>query len=650
MSTYKTRPLATDKMPPGISYIVGNEAAERFSYYGMKTILVIYMTKYLMDSSGGYDVMSAEDAKYWYHLFGTAVYFFPLLGAIISDAFWGKYKTIMNLSVVYCLGHLALALGDSGFGVTVMSPRIWLAVGLTLIAIGSGGIKPCVSAHVGDQFGKTNQNLLEKVFGWFYFAINLGAFASTLLTPYLLDTVGPSVAFGVPGLLMLIATIVFWIGRNDYVHIPAHGTGFIKEVFSGEGLKAAGKLMGLYAFVAMFWALFDQTGSAWVLQAERMDLNWLGIEWLPSQIQAINPIMIMAFIPLFGFVIYPAINKVFPLTPLRKISIGFFVTVPAFVLPAWIEMRLDAGETVNIVWQLAAYAIITAAEVFVSITCLEFSYTQAPKKMKSFIMGLFLMSVSMGNLFTAVVNGIIQEEVVTTVEANGKLDVTPESSTTYGLSCKGAQDEASSSTEVAVTDPSVALAVKAPAAEEEKKEPKVKIDAFQINGVDGRTTIMAGEEATLSWSSTGAEECVIRPDGSKVELVGQKALKPEKTTTYVLTCTAGKEEAESKVVVAVTRDVRILEFSAVAASIKAGESTTLNWKTDKAASCTITAQRLTLSGPGYYLFFAGAMLLTALGFVFYAMGFKTQTHVQDEEKIDDVPESEVEVEGTTGGQ
>ena len=106
--------------------------------------------------------------------------------------------------------------------------------------------------------------------------------------------------------------------------------------------------------------------------------------------------------------IYPAFEGFWPLTPLRKISLGLFLTVPAFLLPAWLDARLDAGETVNIVWQLGGYIIMTAAEVLVSITALEFSYTQAPRRMKSLVMGAFLMSVSIGNFFTAAVNFFIQ--------------------------------------------------------------------------------------------------------------------------------------------------------------------------------------------------------------------------------------------------
>jgi len=405
---YLTAPLDTDQLPQGIPYIIGNEAAERFSFYGMKAILVVFMTKYLLDSAGNKALMGEEQAKGYYHMFTSAVYFTPILGALIADALWGKYRTILVLSVVYCAGHLTLALDES---------RLGLALGLGLIALGSGGIKPCVSAHVGDQFGRSNQTLLEKVFGWFYFSINLGAFASTLLTPWLLQNYGSHVAFGVPGILMALATLVFWMGRRVFVHVPAGGTAFLRETFSKTGLASISSLFVIYAFVAMFWALFDQTGSAWVLQAQRMDRNFLGFEWLPSQIQAINPIMIMLLIPIFNGIkalkwpgLYDLLNRAFPLTALRKISIGFFLTVLAFLIPAWIEARLDAGEFVNIAWQLAAYGILTTAEVFVSITCLEFSYTQAPKKMKSLIMACFLMSVSLGNLFVSGVNFFIQEE------------------------------------------------------------------------------------------------------------------------------------------------------------------------------------------------------------------------------------------------
>lgn len=393
----------SNKFPKGIPYIIGNELAERFSYYGMRAILVIFMTQYLMGRGGGLDLMNDNEATAWYHYFSMANYFFPIIGAVVSDVLWGKYKTIILLSIVYVLGHVALAIDDT---------RIGLSIGLTLIAIGAGGIKPCVSAHVGDQFEKKNKHLLEKIFGYFYFSINLGAAASTLLIPYLLDVAGPHVAFGVPGLLMLIATIVFWMGRKVFVAIPPVGWKQYKsDVFSPAGKKAIINLSLMYIFIAIFWSLFDQSGSSWVLQAEHMDkhINFGFVEFdlLSSQIQAINPLLIMLFIPLFTYGVYPLINKFIKLTAIRKIMIGMFIAAFSFALIAMAQMQIDGGATPSILWQFFAYVILTSAEVMVSITGLEFSYTQAPNSMKSFVMGLWLLSVSLGNLIAGLVNSFI---------------------------------------------------------------------------------------------------------------------------------------------------------------------------------------------------------------------------------------------------
>ena len=399
MSEYLKAPTPRTSMPGGLPYIIANEAAERFSFYGMRAILVVFMTQYLLDSSGLLNIMSEEDAKGWYHLFVSAVYLTPLLGALVSDGLLGKFRTIILLSLVYCAGHFVLALDDTRWG---------LAVGLGLIALGAGGIKPCVSAHLGDQFGSSNQGLLARAFSWFYFAINLGAFVSSLATPWLLQYYGSTVAFGVPGVLMLMATLIFWAGRYRFVHVPPGGRRFLKEVFSRGGLGALGRLSVVYLFIAVFWALFDQTGSSWVLQAGQMDLQLFGLELLPAQIQAANPLLVLLLIPLFSYVVYPAIDRFFPLTPLRKIAIGLFVAAVAFAIPTGVQISIDQGGSPSIAWQLLAYVVLTSAEVMVSITCLEFSYTQAPKTMKSFVMAFFMLSISLGNLFTSAVNFIIQ--------------------------------------------------------------------------------------------------------------------------------------------------------------------------------------------------------------------------------------------------
>ena len=150
MIRYKTRPDQSNALPSGIPYIVGNEAAERFSYYGMRAILVIFMTQYLMNTSGQPDVMQENEAQGYFHLFVSTVYFMPLFGALLADGLLGKYRTIIVLSLLYCLGHFALAIDNT---------RMGLLIGQGLIAMGAEGIKPCVSAHIGDQFGAANRHL-----------------------------------------------------------------------------------------------------------------------------------------------------------------------------------------------------------------------------------------------------------------------------------------------------------------------------------------------------------------------------------------------------------------------------------------------------------------------------------------------------------
>ncbi|MEW6057037.1 MAG: POT family MFS transporter [Bdellovibrionota bacterium] len=410
----------TTSFPPQIRYIVGNEACERFSFYGMRSILVIFMTQHLM--------MSEPDAKGIFHLFVSACYLLPLLGAYISDRYLGKYKTIIYLSLVYCLGHAVLAVWETKTGL------YW---GLALIALGSGGIKPCVSAHVGDQFTDKNKHLVKSVFDIFYWSINFGSFFSTLLIPWILPRYGASVAFGVPGILMFLATFVFWMGRKQYVHVPPTGktgaTGFMPIVIYSlmnaskrkpgqsfldvarnkysaedvEGAKAAASIFKVFITVSAFWALFDQHSSSWILQAEKMDLNVWGTKLESSQIAALNPIMVMALIPLFAYLIYPMIEKFgFKMTPLRRMSVGMVLAAFSFVFVGILQMAIDAGQIVSVAWQIIPYLIITMAEVMISITGLEFAYTQAPRAMKSTIMSFWLLTVFVGNLLTAYISKV----------------------------------------------------------------------------------------------------------------------------------------------------------------------------------------------------------------------------------------------------
>ncbi len=501
---YRTSPdHETTGWPPGVPYIIGNEACERFSYYGMRAILVLHLAS-LYVIAGETLTVANQMATATTHLFFAGVYALPMIGAIIADRLAGKYKTILYLSLVYCAGHAVLAVGENSL--------LGMYIGLGLIAVGSGGIKPCVSANVGDQFGKNNWFRVRTVYQVFYFSINFGSFFATLLIPLTKEYLGASVAFGIPGVLMFIATLIFWLGRRKFVHVPprpggtiglldtlsstclfltvghfffsspllepygwwrptvqAHLTVFflatglylfskrqqrrpddgflaitlyaLKQWLRGgaapapadppaeaplarsrfwgpavrrygleatEGPVAVFKIVSVFFLISIFWALFDQHSSTWILQAATMDLTlWEGFTIKAAQTAATNPLFVMLFIPLMNLV-YRAFDRMgMETTPLRRITVGMFFAALSFVAVAIIQMWIDAAGPgqVWVVWQVVPYVLVTIAEVMVSITGLEFAYTQAPKRMKSTVMGFWLLAVSLGNVLVAFLAG-----------------------------------------------------------------------------------------------------------------------------------------------------------------------------------------------------------------------------------------------------
>ena len=269
-----------DRMPQGIPFIVANEFAERFCFYGINAILTVYMTQHLH--------WGDADATKWHSLFKAGAYFFPLVGAIVSDVFWGKYLTIMTFSLVYASGCAVLALVPGTTG---------LFLGLGMVAFGTGGIKPCVSTNVGDQFTSKNQHLIDKAFSYFYLAINAGSSVSIFFCPVLLKNYGPGLAFGTPAVMMVVATFVFWMGRKKFAVVPPAGRAFLDELVKVENVIGILMLLVVYFFVACFWMLWDQSnGQTWTLQAESslMDKNLgFGLVLLPAQIQVVNGLLIL---------------------------------------------------------------------------------------------------------------------------------------------------------------------------------------------------------------------------------------------------------------------------------------------------------------------------------------------------------------------
>jgi proton-dependent oligopeptide transporter, POT family len=475
-----TSATPSGKFPSSIPFIVGNEAAERFNYYGLRAILTTFMVAQFYNPTGSTDpavVQAAEaTANAKTHDFVAMSYLLPLFGGMIADWFLGKYQTILYLSIVYAIGSISLAL-------SVGNEALFTSA-LMLIALGAGGIKPCVSANVGDQFDASNAHLLPKAYDAFYASINVGSFVSILLIPYLKATYGPMVAFGVPAIAMCIAVGFFYAGRARYRRVPPKGDNnklvifltsfgsllasylyFDKVLHTGvgpvlgawvilvlimafifkkywfakpgnfiginlyalmngglkgaekeygaevmEGVRSVWRVLGVFAFIPVFWALWDQSQSEWVIQATKMDLKFLGIIWQAEQISFVNAAFILIFIPLFSFGVYPLVEKMgLKVTPLRKMAAGFFLTASSFVIISIIQEWIDAGQTPNISWQILAFILLTAGEVLISLTGLEYAYTQAPPAMKSTLTACFLLSVTLGNVLVSVIQNNIKD-------------------------------------------------------------------------------------------------------------------------------------------------------------------------------------------------------------------------------------------------
>ncbi len=412
-----SQPVPKSRMPSGVPYIIGNEAAERFSYYGMMSILTVYLSREL----GLGDVHGKEVV----HLFATGVYFLPLFGAWVADKWLGRYRTILIISLFYCAGHGALALFEGNRG--------GVYLGLFLIAVGAGGIKPCVSAFVGDQFGEGNEKGLTKVYGWFYWTINFGAAFGFALIPMLRDTHGYSWAFGVPGIAMGVATLIFWFGRNRYVKQPPQrndkqpgvmGPLWYALTHQGErrpgeqwidvsmrkygktdvdAVRSVGRIFLVFLTVPVFFALYNQVNSTWVLQGEKMTpFQIFGYKVDGERMQAVGSILVMIWVPILSYVVYPLCEKLsLRATALRRMGAGMVLAGVTYVISGWMQGCLDGGETMSLAWQLLPYTVLVAGEVLISATGLEYAFSEAPKSMRSMMMSLWLLTIAGGHFLIA---------------------------------------------------------------------------------------------------------------------------------------------------------------------------------------------------------------------------------------------------------
>lgn len=445
--------------PAGLAALFFTEMWERFSYYGMRALLVLYLVN-------GLDVPRA-DALHIYGLYTMLVYVTPIIGGYIADRWLGQRRAIMVGGIVMMLGHFAMAVPDS------------LYAGLCLLIAGNGFFKPNISTLVGKLYS-ADDTRRDGGFTIFYMGINLGALLAPLVCGTLGESVGWHYGFAAAGVGMALGLATFisaqqalggsgWpptrsaahpdrLCREDYVvvlqacaavvaialvgawlwHHPAFDTSFSTGVVGAAGIAAIGiavwfnrrqsqssddtpvltraekhRIIGISImafFVIFFWMGFEQAGGTMNLFADKLtDRNLGSIEVPTSYFQSVNPLFIILFAPLLSILWTRADRSGFALSVVQKQALGMIILGLGFIVLAVAEQRAEAMGKVNMTWLLAVYWLHTIGELCLSPIGLSMVSKMAPARFAALVMGVWFTAVAIANYLAATLEALLQQ-------------------------------------------------------------------------------------------------------------------------------------------------------------------------------------------------------------------------------------------------
>ncbi len=400
--------------PTGFWFIFWGELAERASFYGMRTVLALYLTTVLKFSQAdGATIMPA---------FMAACYVTPLLGGFIADRVLGRYKTILYFSGPYVLGHFILG---------GMENRTGLFIALVLLALGSGSVKPNTSTLMGQMYEEQKKGaLLTEAFSYFYAAINIGSAASTLALPWIrdrvanlprdLDLTGPltpeqfqalergnAVALMIPAVLMIAAFGAFAFGKKYYPQEKVRDLPPKTAEQKAAERTTLVRVAGIFALIAVFWFVYDQSASTWIYFAkDHMDLRLFGnFSVTADQVQGLNPILIVTLTPIFNAIweSLRARRGGVDVPDTRKMLLGFAIVVGSMMIMAGAGFAAGDGK-VSVWWMCLATLVITLAELCISVVGMEFAFKVAAPGTKSVVTAVFWLTVTGGDTFASFFN------------------------------------------------------------------------------------------------------------------------------------------------------------------------------------------------------------------------------------------------------
>ena len=466
------------------AYIIVNEFCERLTYYSILGNLALYLTRELS--------IESESTDFYVNIFTALVYLTPLIGGYVADAYLGRYRTILLFIIIYAIGACTLSYSTFVHEYNNNESSTIFVTSLLIVALGSGGIKPNVSTLGADQLENAHvaQSIIDRYFNYFYMSINVGAIISYTIIAYICQNVSFTIGFAIPAISIIVGTLVFYSGRQAYVHIQpsgsmislligilyysytlrnnaspnnhvpidAHETDNIDSSsntattqhthftdvcrashggpYTDSQVQDVQYLFRLMPFISLFilyWGIYSQMNTTFFNQGCLMNLNVAGIQFPIAALNLFDAGIIIIFVPLFDFYLYPFITNTLhiKLTTLRKIGAGFIVVSLAMACAAVVEIsRLHKANNneyigasvcfkgmdtdsipqsvdMSILYQAPQFILVGISEVLASATSLELFYTEAPSSMKSLCSAFSLITTSLGSLLVGLLVPIV---------------------------------------------------------------------------------------------------------------------------------------------------------------------------------------------------------------------------------------------------
>ena len=384
--------------PRGLTFLFATEMWERFSYYGMRALLVLYMVKYLLLPGHAENVIglgalrhvlesmfgplgAQPFSSHIYGLYTGLVYLTPIFGGILADRVLGQHRTILLGAALMAIGHFMMA----------FEQLFLLALGFLIL--GNGAFKPNISTQVGALYAPGDRRR-DRAFSIFYVGINLGAFLAPLICGTLGEELGWHYGFAAAGVGMTISLVTYLAATPTLPKDAFEKRATLTTPLDRTAWRSIGALLLLFAPVSLFWATYEQQGNTITLWADQFtDRHFLGGEIPVTWFQAFNPFMIFAFTP-FIVALWRRQKKKEPST-ITKLAIGCLLNGLAYLVMMTAAWTADGGKA-SWLWLLAFFVVITIGELYLSPTSLSLVTKIAPSSLLSMMMGVWLSTSFVG--------------------------------------------------------------------------------------------------------------------------------------------------------------------------------------------------------------------------------------------------------------